>query len=82
MNVKEGKSVLDNSATKFLFAQSPTTREVVADALGLSPVQREKLPELEKGECIMLAEDQQLLMKWCCLPEEYPDFTTTPIEAG
>jgi energy-coupling factor transporter ATP-binding protein EcfA2 len=82
MSIREGKSVLDNSATKFLFAQSPTTREMVADAFGLSPVQREKLPELEKGECIMLTEDQQLLMKWCCLPEEYPDFTTTPIEAG
>lgn len=82
MSIKEGKSVLDNSTTKFLFAQSPTTREMVADALGLSPVQREKLPELEKGECIMLTEDQQLLMRWCCLPEEYPDFSTTPIEAG
>ena len=82
MDVKEGASILENSATKVLFQLEPTVRKRVASELKLSPAEEEKLPTLDKGECLFLSEGQDIWMRWYAYPEEDPFFRTSPLKGG
>jgi hypothetical protein len=78
MDIEEGASILENSATKVLLQLDPTVRKRVASELKLSPVEEEKLPTLDQGECLFLSEGQDIWMRWYAYPEEDPFFRMGP----
>jgi hypothetical protein len=75
------RTVIENSATKFLLKQDETSVGVVTETFTLSDVEREYLLGAEPGEGIMITERGHMRIKFMAgSDEEYKLFTTKPSE--
>lgn len=75
------RTVIENSATKFLLKQDETSVGLVTQVFGLSDVEREYLLGAEPGEGIMVTERGHMRIKFMAgSEEEYKLFTTKPSE--
>ncbi|MEM2618715.1 MAG: ATP-binding protein [Candidatus Hadarchaeales archaeon] len=70
-----GLSICQNSAVKFLMKQDPSMIDDLAAKLKLSDPQKERLPTLDRGDCLIVGEPT-ILMHWHCKPEELLKFST------
>lgn len=70
MKNEDGKSIIANCATKFLFGQDQTAISSLASLLALSEYEKGLLPLLSKGECLLLAGSHHAHVKIESLPIE------------
>lgn len=80
LRAQQGLGILKNSSVKFLMKQDAMDIDAVEKKFNLPEGVKTRLLSFDKGECILMVEDEMTLMRTKPMPYEYKLFSTNPNE--
>ena len=80
LNNEYGKAIASQSSLRILMKQDTTTIKKVVSEFGLSEYERQFLLTCDKGEAIIIADQNHIAVSIVTSEEEYPLLTTDPKE--
>jgi len=77
---QQGLGILKNASTKFLMKQDAMDIDAVDKKFNLPEGVKTRLLSFDKGECILIVENEMIQMRTKPMPYEYKMFSTNPNE--
>lgn len=80
LNSDYGKAIASQSALRILMRQDTTTIKLVSEQFHLSEYEQQYLLTCDRGEALMIADQNHVAVKIVASPKEHPLLTTDPRE--